>query len=137
MPVITYTDRRTLYEPEPSCEEDRLGMYVRWRVSGVLPMMIDGRRRLRATWDFEWNKKKAPSIQILIAGGLKSPAEQENYRYYWERINSVYETYLQTAAWFHHAVFLQRGMEDKWKGINDEFGELCDDAEKIHGCSVK
>ena len=118
MPTITYSDDTNWFEPEPVTGlgwEDRLGLVMRWRKSGVIAMKeaIDG-KRLKAIWEYDWPNDKCPTTGGLEHGKIIDPGDQENYRYFWNLLHDLHGRYKYLGKWFEKLCQVGMEREAQW-----------------------
>ena len=104
MPVVSYTDEATWFEPAPmdlgNGRIDRLGLILRWRVSGVVPKM-NGQACVgfRMVWDHNWTSRSSPSPALLRGADIAEPDHGDFY-FLWDAIHSLYDHYKFLGRWF-------------------------------------
>lgn len=129
MPAVYYSDLPSWFEPEPLEGlgwDDRLGLKLRWRLSGVMPdgTVQNGRPKLKAVWEYDWPRDNPPSIGNLIAGKIVDPGDQENYRYFWRMLHDWHDHYLRLGESFTQIVKLSCDANARLATLVASHGEL-------------
>ena len=130
MPICYFSDKTNWFETEPVQGlpwEDRLGLQLRWRRSGVIPIETSpGVRKLRAIWEYDWPRDSPPSVGDLSAAKITDPGDQENYRYFWKVLHDWYDHYLYLGKWFEKIVDLGAEASARLAKVVESHGELAE-----------